>query len=663
MPDARVESDGTLRFGLANEDPYFSVWGSVTLFPRLELSGRYVKIDGVSGFPDAPELGDYRDKALDAKLLLLKESTYLPALAIGSHDYVGTRLFASRYVALSKRAGPVDLTVGYGEDRIAGLFGGIRYLPGSVPGLGLVLEYDANDYTRDHAAALSGASDRAGGITYGVEYRYGWLGGQLSYQSGDLAANAYVSIPLMQREFIPKLEEPAPYSTVTERVSADEWRSDPRYVVGLGRALERQGFEEVKLRFSDEVLEAALTHGRVSLIGRAVGRAARTILLLGPRDMRAIRILYTENEQPLLVYDFLDLAVLDRYFDGQATRLQLDETVKITFASSEHAIQLRDVVAVTADGVDDAGVPPPTWNEGRYVEADRQDPYASGFDILPFNARVFFNDPGEPVRYDTFALLTYGRRVAPGTYLDGAVRATLVENVSEIRQPSTSLLPHVRSDIGDYRREGKRVRLNALLLNKYTLLAERWYGRLSGGYYEEMYAGVGGQVLFLPRTGDWAVDLAMDRLRQREPGASFGFRDYRVLTGILSAHYRLPRYGVTTTARVGRFLARDEGVRLEVKRRFQSGVEIGAWYTWTNERDITNPGTPEDPYRDKGLFFSVPLKSMLTRDTQETASMAIADYVRDVGQMVVSPGDLYRLVERPLDLGASDRDPLADFIK
>jgi hypothetical protein len=237
----------------------------------------------------------------------------------------------------------------------------------------------------------------------------------------------------------------------------------------------------------------------------------------------------------------------------------------------------------------------------------------------------------------------------------------LFENVSDIRQPSTSLLPHVRSDIGDYRREGDDLRLDSFLLNKYLLLRDRIYGRVSAGYYEEMYAGGGAQILFVPKQGNWASDVAVDWLRQRAPGEAFGFRDYKTVTSILSFHYRFPQNGVTVTSRVGRFLAKDEGIRFELKRRFRSGVEIGAWYTWTNERDITNPGTPDNPYRDKGLFASIPLNSMLTRDTRDRASFALADYTRDVGQLVTSPGDLYRIVERSLDLDSAEHDPMTGF--
>jgi hypothetical protein len=36
---------------------------------------------------------------------------------------------------------------------------------------------------------------------------------------------------------------------------------------------------------------------------------------------------------------------------------------------------------------------------------------------------------------------------------------------------------------------------------------------------------------------------------------------------------------------------------------------------------------------------------MLTRDTRETGQAALSPWARDVGQMVVPPDDLYRLVE------------------
>jgi membrane-associated phospholipid phosphatase len=140
--------------------------------------------------------------------------------------------------------------------------------------------------------------------------------------------------------------------------------------------------------------------------------------------------------------------------------------------------------------------------------------------------------------------------------------------------------------------------------------------------------------------------MTLDALQQRGVKGWFDKRDYETVSGFASLHYKLP-YDITATARAGRFLARDNGVRMEFKRRFLSGVEIGAWYTKTNGRDITSPGTPLNPYNDKGIFLSVPLNIMLPMDTQAAAGVALAPWTRDVGQMVASPGDLYDLIEQP----------------
>ena len=149
------------------------------------------------------------------------------------------------------------------------------------------------------------------------------------------------------------------------------------------------------------------------------------------------------------------------------------------------------------------------------------------------------------------------------------------------------------------------------------------------------------------RDGKWSADLAADWVRQRDFDGWFGFQDYDTITAIASLNYRMAQR-VTATVRAGRFLAKDEGVRLELKRRFASGFEVGAWYTYTNGNDITSPGTPEKPYYDKGVFLAMPLETLLTHDTQSIAAISLAPWTRDVGQMVVSPGDLARIVERPV---------------
>ncbi len=664
MPSARIEEEGTLRLGLSTFDPYTRLWSSITLLPRFELSGRYTEIDRVRGFEDNDDFGDFKDKAFDAKLLMLRESRYRPAISIGTQDFTGTQLFSAKFIALSKQFGDFDVTLGYGDQRIDGGFGGVRYRPSWNKKLRFVMEYDANDYENDFQASTSGADEREGGPTYAFEYKSRWFGTQLSFQSDVVGANIYASIPLTVREFVPNTNEPAPYTKVTSRPTMSEWRSNIGYPLDLVRALQRQGYKNVQLSLKGSTLEANLTHSRISLMSRAVGRAARTIFLLGPRDIDSIRITYTVNDLPVLTYTFKDTYLLQYYFDGLVSQQRLAESVEIVYSSPEHADQSVNHGAVILDNVDasDRKIKTIIGEEGHILLVRRQDAFLSGFELIPFNLRFFFNDPSGAFKFDTFSLAKYSKHFGRGFFFNTSARLTLFEDVSDVTQPSNSVLPHVRSDVALYK-QGDDLRLDTLLFNQYFHPRQRVYARLSAGYYEEMFGGFGGQILYLPKKGNWAIDLSVDSLKQRDPDDSFEFIDYSVVTALGAFHYRFPALGLTTTARAGRFLADDDGIRLELKRRFRSGVEVGAWYTVTNGDDITTPGSPDDPYRDKGIFISVPLSTLLTKDTQVRSNLSLSPWTRDVGQMVISPDDLYQTLERPLMFGNPEYGPLTDLEK
>lgn len=660
MPDARVEPEGVWRLGISDADPYLAGWSSLSVFSRFEFNGRFTRIDDVPGFSGNTDYGAYKDKAFDAKALLWRESAYVPAVAVGAQDFTGTRLFRARYLALSKRLGDADFTLGYGAQRIEGVFGGLRYTPTWHRRLALLIEYDANRYTDDYQAALSGADRRDGGVSCGIEYRFGWLTTQLSVQDGKTGANVYLSVPLMRTEFVPKIHEPAPPAVEPSGQTLAMWRSNPAAALPLLQRLHAAGFAGVSARLDGDRLVLTLTHPRISLVGRAVGRAARIALSAGPDDMRALAIIYTRDDMPLLTYVFADPEQLRRFFRGDTDEAALRDQVAIHPWPAAVDLRREDTAL---EGPRAPAIETRYGEDGHLLILEQRDSFLSGFYVVPFNARIFFNDPSGAFRYDTFATVNYFQRLAPGWFADAAARFTLSEDVSEMTQFSNSTLPHVRSDIVEYRRDGDRLRMESLLLNRFARLTQPLYLRASAGYYEEMYAGVGTQLLYLPADASWAFDVSVDALRQREPGESFGFRDYRTVTALGALHYRFAQRGVTLSARFGRFLARDAGVRWEFRRRFRSGVEAGAWYTVTDGDDETGPGRPGDPYRDKGLFVSIPLNSMLTRDTRRRADLSVVDFTRDVGQMVRSPGDLYLMLERDLGLNAVDTDAVTQFGK
>jgi Exopolysaccharide biosynthesis protein YbjH len=655
MPDAHVEEDGTFRLGTSYFSPYTTIWSSVTLLPRLELSGRYTIIQGLStelgqGF------GDYKDKAFDGKALILREDDWWPDFSLGYQDFTGTGVFKSKYAVASKHFRGTDYTLGYGNDRIDGLFGGMRHRFSWHKNLSVVVEYDANDYQNDLRAEESGAADRDGGWTYGIEYRKGWFGAQLAAQGDDVGGNAWVSVPLMKPEFVPKLDEPAPYPVTEPEADMQQWLASTDSAAKLAHALYQRDFKNIELGFDGSTLAVSLTNTRISQIGRAVGRAARIMLSLGPADMSEIQITYTDKGMPVLTYSFTDVRKLRRYFDGMISRGQLDHYLEITWPDGlqDRQLALADIELPAADA-EDLYQDVQRTDEGHLLSYRFENEDLSTFQIIPVNLAVFFNDPNGAARFNLFTRANYTRQIGTGRFFEGSTDISLYEDVSSVSQGSNSTLPHVRSDIGLYLKgDSGRVKLTRLLVNQFLQPAERVYARLSGGIYEMMYAGAGGQVLYVPEKGNWATDLSVNWLQQRATDRMFGFRNYDTVTALGSIHYRIPSWGLTATARAGRFLAKDKGVRFELKRRFRSGITFGAWYTRTDGDDITSPGSPGDPYYDKGIFVSIPLETMLTKDTQSRSELSLRPWTRDVGQMVVSPGDLYTMFERTLMLDNPD---------
>ncbi|MBL1277369.1 MAG: YjbH domain-containing protein [Ectothiorhodospiraceae bacterium] len=667
MPSARVDDDGSLRFGLSDYNPYTTFWSSLGLFPRLELGARYTAVDDTVGIPGT-NFGTFKDKAFDIKLMLIKEGAYLPALSIGSQDFLGTRVFDADYVVMSKAFGPLDASVGYGRGRIDGYFGGLEYQPEWANGFGFIYEYDAIDYPNERFADTSGAIDNQGGSSYGVNYKIGWLGLNAVYQRGrDLGVNAYIAIPLMAREFIPKLDEPPVFNEVSKRSTVAQWFADSENNAKLVSALEMQGFKNVQILLVSDQLDIGFAHPKISLMARAVGRVARTALLLGPTDISSIQITYfTLTDLALVTYQFTDLTQLDAFFAGKVTYGELLAGLTVSYAEPATAQRLAEVVIEPKNSVGKADPKKSTqfqWvpnEDGQAISLKKEETSLGNFRITPINAGIYFNDANGAFRYETFALARYSRYLRRGLFFKSGVRVRLFEDISKVVDKSNSNLPHVRTDIADYKRDAD-FKVDSLLVNQFMQLRPRVYARASVGYYEEMFGGAGGQVLYLPKQGAWAVDFSLDFLRQRKTNEGLGFRPYTTTTAIAAFHYQIPKHGLTFTVRGGRFLAKDVGLRYEFQRRFRSGVRIGVWYTVTDGNDITKPGSPGDPYRDKGIMLSIPLGSMLTRDTRATARFAISPWTRDVGQAVKSPGDLYNILEDPLLLDSSEHHLLSEF--
>lgn len=670
MPDARMHDDGDWLFGVSRAEPYTVYWTSIRILPRVEFSGRYTRIDELQGF--ATGGGRYKDKAFDLKVMLVEETDWSPAVVFGAQDFHGTAMFKSEYIAASKNfdlggAGSWDLTIGYGRGRIDGMYGGLRWQTPWSENFRVVLEWDALDYASDLYSRDTGRLARRGGLTTGVEWNWRWVHGQLNFQRGDVGVNLWLRVPLQRATFVPKTDEPAPVHLPQEQRLAQmsEWTSDPEALAPLYAALLDEGVADIRIAVRDEHLTVGYSTRNHSEIGRATGRAARVIALHAPPEIRTLEMTFFEFQIPLVTYRFSDVPLLRAYFDGEATGPVLEPTLSVSYSRPGARDEL------VARGIDRADVFPELvdgefvirrqpWAAGGVITAQRNVRNSGAFRFHPIRVGTYFNDSVAAFRWEFYSLAEYSQWFNESSFVSVAGRLTLWENVSDVIIASTSQIPRVRSDVGEYARATQRVGLQHAYVGHISSPAERIYTMVQAGYFEQMYAGVGGEILYLPEEGNWAVDFRAYGVRQRDFDGGFGFRDYETITALASLYYRVPGLGVTLAARGGRFLARDTGVRFEAKRRFLSNFEAGGWYTVTDANDFC-PWCEGRRYRDKGVFLRVSFGAMLPRDSYAATEISLAPWTRDPGQMLRTPGSLYDYFERRLMLNVKDAGTWTGF--
>lgn len=658
MPHGRLDPDGTLRLNLSYAYPYQDISANLTLLPFLETNIGVTGIKGVPGFSSETTYGNYKDKTTGLKIKIFDEEGWRPAVAIGSQDFIGTKLLQRNFIAANKSISDFDITLGRGSRLIQGTFWGVRYTPSQLKNWSIIAEYDASDFKKFPFATGTQVAERTPGMSYALEYRWGWVHTTLSRQhSGENGISAYAAIPLEQ-QWIPHFAEPEPYAKIVARPTLEQWEGNSVHRLRLAEALARQNFQDIRIRMIyPGKLEISLTNSRISKMSRAVGRAARTALLLSPLETQQIRITYTNSTLPVATYEFFDLQKLNRYFNGMLTRKSLSDYVTIRYASPDDYQQSND------DLMDSLAEPVRSdvlyGADGNLISVRSRDVNLNNFQLKPL-LRTYLNGP-EAFQYSLSVLGTYDRRLAERTFFSAGMTYPIAENISKgYMGPDNITLPAVRSDLPEYR-AGKKLKIERLIFNQFYHLSERTYGRLSAGLYEEMYGGVGGQWLYVPRKAPWAFDVSIDAVQKRTPSGYFEFQDYRTVTAIGAFHYKMP-YKSTATIRMGRFLARDLGARFELKRRFDSGMEMGAWYTITNANDRGGPAAQEGGvYYDKGLFFSIPFSSLLGQDSRAVGAYALSPWGRDPGQLVVPPADLYSIIERPLMGDMHERDGLVRF--
>jgi len=275
-------------------------------------------------------------------------------------------------------------------------------------------------------------------------------------------------------------------------------------------------------------------------------------------------------------------------------------------------------------------------------------PQLGAFVYPVFRQSLF--DPDNPV-YVRFGVgATGGLRLTRNWFVEATVIASLYDNFDEIKRASNSMLPHVRSDIANYLKQGA-IGLENLSTSYFFKLTPEVFGRVTGGYLEQMFAGIGGELLYRPFGQRWAVGVDLWTVRQRGFDVRFDLRNYQALTGHLSLYYQIPWHELQLAVSAGQYLAGDKGVTFQLSRRFSTGVQIGAWFTLTN---VSAEQFGEGSF-DKGIRIVIPFEWVAPFATQAGYDLGLRPIQRDGGQRLVGDTVLYGATD-PSDYGTLLRE-------
>jgi len=624
IPTARMSADGTLTTTAAIQSRTKSYSITYQATPWFEGTFRYTGWDRA--------VYSY-DRNYEAKVRLWEEQEYLPQVAVGIRDLVGTGAWGTEYLVASKEVGDFDLTLGLGWGRLAGTA-------------------DFNNpliHLSDFFSSRAKDGGPGGQLSTDMFFsgkKVGFFGG-LSYQPDALPVSLMLEYNPDQYDFDVNRGGLRPESPWTAAV---KWQALP----GVSLSLSRQHEEEWGIELS-----AALD--TKSLTPRRPAPAFTSSLDMAPQNL-------PPQLNPRDWYDTL-------LYDVERSGLLLLEA---SIESSSHTAVLvmgNDQYPVWADAIAKMAVLadlhlPSSVNTFRIIAEEaghrvqtiqmRRPSLAYGqnkqlverhISVLPGRSlaspqrktsfvqnKVFFDvgvgtrlqlfDPDDPARYQLYTKIGASLALPKAWTLTGAYGVDITNNFDESgRVNSGSVLPRVRSDVVKYLQQGD-TGLDSLYFEKRGSAYKGLHYRVFGGVLEEMYSGVGGEVLYQPFQSRLAYGLSANWVRQRDYDKSFKHLDYQTATAFASVYWASPFYNFDVAVHAGKYLAKDVGATLEVRRTFNNGWMVGLWATMT---DVSAEDFGEGSF-DKGMFFKIPFDGLFGRNTRGAYAAAVRPIQRDGGQ-------------------------------
>jgi len=653
MPTATSMPDGALAFTIQGMNGTERVTLAFQATQRLTVSFRY------AGMENRDFGGRLMDRSFDLHWRIVDEGRYLPAIAIGLRDFIGTGAYSGEYIVASRSFTPrLRGSVGMGWGRLAShggfanplrvihqgfatrptrftgegglvetgrffrgpaaLFGGLEYQASER--LTLLAEYSSDAYVQERRRIRHQVP-----VNLGFRYQVSpstTVSGYLLHGSTVGIAASFALNPAQPSNGGVTVTAPLP---VNLRLAPAEggafstsWSDEagalaPRVRAAVAPVLAGEGVRVEGIELEPRRAVIRMTNLHHEVLPRALGRTARVLSHSLPDSIEEI-VLVPMHDGVAGTAVVLRRSDLERYEhdpDGPARLLA--------------GTRLEDPIGFA--GVGRAWQPLP---EGRQRFEWSVGPYLT--------ASLF--DPTAPLRADIGLRADLRFRFAENLSVNARLTQRVVGNIDgSLAVEGSPGYPRVRTNSQLYSTDRPTVeRLTA----DYTFRpARNLYGRVTLGWLERMYAGVSTELLWSPANSRLAFGVELNRVAQRDPLSTFGVNALRLTTGHVSAYYDFGS-GFHAQVNVGQYLAGDRGATLRIERVFGNGMRVGAYATLT---DMPFSVFGEGSF-DKGITLSLPLASFLGAPSRNVASANFQSLSRDGGARLQIPGQLYPTIQQ-----------------
>jgi hypothetical protein len=597
-PNARFQTESTLDFSIYRGDPSRKIFLKASPFNWFEASVFYVDITNKRYSSSYNFQQSYKDKGFNAKFLVNQESKYFPAIAIGLNDLAGTGYFTSEYIVFSKQLARFDFTIGLGwgtysdgyiidnplsslSESFSSRSRGFRDRGGN---------FDLNNYFSGNDASFFGS------IVYRLSSSLSFFGEYDPTDELSFFSRKGFSDKLNKNKFETKMNFGLKYTINKSTISVFN-EGNRNLIFQFNRKANFLDFEKNKTFQSvenkslsrNQHLQKILELNNFGLIKTKQNK-----------DKIYIAVRHSDYENISLANKNIILALAEAENNIHEKDLFIQHS---SYGMETNSLMMDKNKTYNLNDLDPLNIVP-EFNGNTYSVRYLYPLHSTSFNLVPrvfLASREGFLFTGLMLENNTKIL--FNEKLS----LISNVKYSLVDDFEELNIPPIDTFPHqVRSDIKQYlNRIGSGLKIGRLQLNYFDNYEDNYFG-VDIGIIEEMFSGIIFDYLYAPKNKNIMVGFEANFMSKRSYDMRFGQKDFSNEFLRFKTLIKHDKTGINIKLSYGEYIAGDEGLTVDLYRRFNNGVKYGIFFSLTN---VSFDQYGEGSF-DKGIRFSIPVGTL-----------------------------------------------------